>query len=399
MLATDAPPPPEPSAVRTMLDRPVAQIAAFVSSCASFWLRALIHPWRAGRDACARPETAPPPFAWLVTMLFVTGVGLRLLFAIAAVPPSDNLSLLGDLRTALGDVSLTGAVLTTLPCVLLVALPAIAISRLLGVCRPPDDNPLLAAACHALGWQLGCVTLFIGAMIALRMAGMEPFGKSGDEIEAGLPYLIATMIIWGALILAPSIFQRTEANLAVGVGACLLITGPLLMTTLFCLGHSVDVQAADKIANARQLREMVGDLHLRVLESEPLESGMGKERHRLKVVYTNLSERLLIVSRQSEFTPQEGVVARRLRVVESSLDFLPDRALLIEPGQTRLAEYTVEPQAGLIGATLGVVGNLAYRAPYHRREPDGDFLQGEAQLYTPREAALPRIGQTPLLRR
>ena len=393
MLAPDAPPLPEPSAVRAVLDRPVAQIAAFVSLCVVFWARALFHPWRTGREAFNRPESAPPPFAWLVTMLFVTGISLRVLFAIASVPPSANVSLLSDLRTALGDVSLTGAVLTTLPCVLIIALPAIAISG------RPDDDRLVAAVGHALGWQFGCVTLLVAAMIAMQLAGMEPFGGHGDEVEAALPYLLGTMILWGVLILLPAIFRLTDANRAVGAGAGLLLTGPLMLAALWILGQSVDVQAADRIANARQLHDFIGDLHVKVLQSEPLENGLGKERHRLKVVYTNLSQRLLIVSRESEFTPQEGTTARRLRVVESSLDFLPDRALLIEPGQTRLAEYTVEPQPGLIGATLGGVGNLAYRAPFHRREPDGGFVQGEAALYAPREAALPRIGQAPLLRR
>ncbi len=177
-----------------------------------------------------------------------------------------------------------------------------------------------------------------------------------------------------------------------------MFTGPVLVASLWTLGQSVDLRAAQQIAEARQHRAWLGDLDVDVLASEPLPNGLGKERHRLKIAYTSRSDRLLIVSRESEFTPQDEPAARRFRVVESSLDFLPDRALLIEPGETRVAEYTVEPQPALIGAAPGL-GNLAYRVPFHRREADGGFLMGEGALYAPREMAAPRLTQSPSLRR
>lgn len=398
MLAGEAPPPNEPSAVRTMLDRPVAQIATFVTGCVRFWLRATVHPWRTGSGARTRPETAPPPFAWLVTTLFMAGVALRVFFAIETIPPSPEVTLLGDLRTALGEVSLTGAVLITLPCVLIIALPVAALSRALGSERRPDDDPLVAAACHAFGWQFGAVALTLAVLIVMQLAGMEPTGRLNDELNAVGPYLIGLIVLWGALILAPALTHTANRGVIGGVAIGLVGTAPLFFVALWSLGQSVDLHAANQLKEARRQRAWFGDLEAQLLASDRLPMVLGAERRRLRVAYTNHADRLLIVPGESELTPADASAGRRFRVVESSLDYLPDRALLIEPGQTRVAEYTVEPQPTPIGATHGS-GNMVYRVPYHRREADGGFLQGEGALHAPRTLAGPRLSKTPSLPR
>ncbi|QDT70771.1 hypothetical protein MalM25_37270 [Planctomycetes bacterium MalM25] len=392
MLAGDSQPPNEPSAVRTMLDRPVAQIAAFVTGCVAFWGRATVRPWRTGSKACTSPETAPPPFAWLVTALFTTGVALRVFLAIEAIPPSPEVTLLGDLRMAIGEVSLTGAVLITLPCVLIIALPVTALSRVLGSGRRPDDDPLVAAACHAFGWQFGAVALALAVLIVMQLAGMEPTGRLNDELNAVGPYLIGLIVLWGALLVAPALTRATNDSVFGGVAIGLLGTAPLFFVALWSLGQSVDLQAANGLKEARRQRAWFGDLEVQVLASDPLPKLLGAERHRLRVAYTSHSDRLLIVPSESEFAPADASAGCRYRIVESSLDYLPDRALLIEPGQTRVAEYTVEPQPGLTG-TAPEPGNVSYRVPYHRRERDGGFLRGEGELHAP------RLGQAPSLRR
>lgn len=388
--------------VESMIDRPVGQAIAFLAWSLMFWGRACWRPWRVGREIAAGSPDLPPPFAWLVASLFVAGVCLRLLFAMLAVPATAEASLLDDLRQALGDVSLMDATLLTLPCVAIVALSVRIVSMALGGSGRFDSDRLIAAGCYAIGWQFFLLALVVVVLIAMEMAGMEPGGEMIDEVESMLPYLGVFLFLWGAMLLAPTLGGRLPGlgwvNAAVATTTAVLLTVPLLLVAVWTLGHSIDLKAADRLGSERTQLAWYGELDADLLEAAPLEGFPG--RFRLTVAYTSRSKRLLVIPRlesmaalleRSVLMSHEGVGylpdpdRSPLRVVDSSLDYLPDRALLVEPKATRIAEYTIALDDAAEEAPKP--GNAPFAVTYYRRDDDGGFLSGIAPLWAPRDAA------------
>lgn len=402
---------PPDGAVESMLDRPAAQVAQFVAASLTLWARALLKPWAVGRDIAAQSAWLPPPFAWLVLELFAAGVALRVFFAVQSVPASVEFSLLDDLRSGLGEVSLMSATLPTLPCVLIVALGARWVGSSFGCPDRIDADRFVSAACYAVGWQSGLVFVAFVGLIAMQLAGMEPSGQMSDEVDAAAPYAVAFMVLWGALLMGPTgrslLPERTTVPALAAIASVILVAGPLSLFAIWTLGQSVDLRAADRIADSRQLRAQFGELGINVLETHSVE-GL-PQRRQLVIAFTSRSDSLLVVPRpetlpllsmqsvlmRSEGTPVEvDPSGEAIRVVDSSLDYLPDRSLLIEPGATRCAEYTIEipSDSPLSGAT--VKSSAPFGVAFHRREPDGRFEKGVATLYTQRVAATPLLGDS-----
>ncbi|TWT46732.1 hypothetical protein Pla111_18330 [Botrimarina hoheduenensis] len=374
-----------------MLDRPIAQGVRFIVQSVALWPLGLVLPQRLGRQAVTADDALPPPFAWLVLTLFVAGLTLRLFFAIDATPLSEAASLYADLRDALANVSLMYATMLTAPCVLLTAGAAWLLSRVLGSKVPVDHDPIVRAACYAIGWQAGLVTVLFSAAIVAQLTGYEPTGQSNGLFNQALIVGVSVALLWGALILAPAIAQQIRPQTAAaemfGWIAGLVWMVPVATLTLLLLGQSVDLRAAADRAEARQARAWFGELDIDVLSATPIPATKTPPRLQLTVAYTSRSSALLVVPRVTELLPERA--GPQLRVIDSSLDYLPDRALLIEPGETRVAEYTIEPTGDVSAqerSPLGSVsmGSTAYLTPFYRREADGGFIDGRAKLWAPR---------------
>lgn len=380
----------EEGAVETMFDRPVAQLARFVGACVVLFFRALWRPWRIGREAADGALPTPPPFAWLAATLFTAGVTFRLWFAIEAAPVHE-VSFIADLRMAVGELSLPRVLMITLPCVLMVALCAALFSRILGSAPRLDEDTLVTAACYALGWQFTTVALFFGCLIMMLMSRLESPGSLNDELNQGLPVVVLLAFTWGALILAPVMRRRLRGSgywaWPVGLIGSGCFTAPLFITTLWVLGQSVDLHAAIQMAEARQERQWLGGLRVNLIDARENQDGSVE----MTVAYTSLSDHLLVVPRARVFEPETR--GRHFKVLESSIDWLPDRALLVEPSETRIAEYTLESvPTPPVNLPEGIHQPIAYTTAYYLREPDGGFLQGLAKFYPPDAVAAKRAG-------
>lgn len=382
--------PPQPGAVESMLDRPVAQTVAFVADSFGFWGAASLRPWRVGCKAVGTPRKAPPPFAWLVATLFVAGVSLRVFFALNAAPAADSTLLFDDLRTALAEVSLTGSVLVTLPCVLIVALATRCLSWVLGPVEPWSEDRLVSAACHAVGWQFGVVALAFASLVALQVLGCEPTGRLNHLLNQLLPWVVGGTLLWGALLLGPSIADKLSVEgwsaTVGGVFAALVFLAPLTTGALWTLGQSVDLRQAARVADQRQQRAWFGDLGVYVLSNRRVDGF--DERSTLTVALTNRTEQLILLPREEKLVPLKQVStgphqadrdAPALRVVGTSLDYLPDRALLVLPGATRVVEFTVETNPELRGPSGSDRSVRSYGVSYFRRDDDG-FVRSLASL-------------------
>lgn len=397
-------PPPEattPSVVEAMLERPISDVVRFVLQCVRLWPLALVAPWRVGRAARSGSADLPPPFAWLVLMLFAAGVSLRLFFAIEATPGEIELSLTHELGRAIGEVSLMNAVLLTLPCVLLCAVLSRLASRLLGAAPRIADDGVMRCACYALGWQAGLVAIGFATPIAMELGGMEPTGRWNGVFNQGLVVLITLGGVWGGLLLGPAVAQRlrTVTRMAVPVGSVVAAatTLPLAITCLWVLGQSANLSDAAAIADARQQRAWFGELDVDVLRVERGPRVAKRPSLIVTVAYTSRSDRLLIAPRIEKFISTAD--AAPLAIVDSSLDYLPDRAILIEPHATRVAEYTVESAGPLLSAAeASKPGNVAFELPFYRRETDGGFVEGRAELYLPRGELVASFGAAGQLR-
>ena len=378
----------EGGAVETMLDRPVAQVARFVGASLVFFLRGFYQPIRIGFDVARETTITPPPFAWLVGALFATGVTFRLWFAMMEVPPHVDESFIDDLRTAIGDLSMTRVLLITFPCVLMVALGAALFSRMLGRKPRLDRDTMVTAACYAVGWQFCIVAMFFGLLIMVNVCwryyygGMEEISLN-DELNAGIPIVLLIAFIWGPMILTPVMRFRLPGHGVLtwpaGFVASAIFTAPLFVSTMWVLGQSVDLHAAAAIAQARQDRIWFGDLDADVLSTREHSNEL---RYEIVVAFTNRADRMLILPRSKELLPKQH--GRLFRVVECSLDNLPDRSLLIESSETRVVEYVLELQPTMpLDSNANGYGNPGYAITFFRREPDGGFLQGEAILRLP----------------
>ncbi|MEO1496361.1 MAG: hypothetical protein AAFV43_04345 [Planctomycetota bacterium] len=367
-----------------MLDRPVAEIARFVLGCSRYWAHGLVAPWATANATLRGAGPAPPPYAWLVVMLFAAGVALRVFFAVEATPGMVELSFTEELRRAFGEVSLTHATILTLPCVVLCVAGARLASRLLRGAPPVSRDGVVHGACYTLGWQAGLLAFSFVAPIGMELLGMEPTGRWNRAFNQGLLVVTTLGVLWGGLLLGPAVADRvrgrTTWRVVCGFVGALLVSAPLATASLWVLGQSVDLTEAARVADARQQRAWFGELDIDVLTARSL----GRDgRVQLTLAYTSRADRLLVVPRFERLIAAEG--DGPFRVIESSLDYLPDRAMLIEPGLTRVAEYTIASDAPAMSpAATDRPGNVAYEVPFHLRETDGGFVQGRAKVYLPR---------------
>lgn len=399
---TSVTPPREPrepheTIVESMLERPVAEIVRFVMRCVRLWLTALVVPWRVGAAAIERNEKLPPPFAWLVLTLFAAGVSLRVFFSVEAAPALVEEGFADDLRRAWGEVSLTHAVMVTFPCVLVCALAARLASRICGGAPRLLEDDIVRNACYALGWQAGLAAVAFVVPIGMELLGMEPTGRWNVAFNQSLLVLVTLGGLWGGLLLGPAVASRMKMPLTIraplGFGGAVLVSAPIAMVSFWLLGQSVDLRAAAAIADARQQRAWFGELDVDVLETCAVRTLDGEPRLAVTIAYTSRSDRLLIAPRVELLKPADG--GATLAVIDSSLDYLPDRAVLIEPGGTRVAEYTLESTGPAISAAEAAKpGGYAYDIPFHRREADGGFEQGVAKLYLPRRELVASFGPT-----
>ncbi len=399
----------EPTVVEVMLDRPMGQVAQFAGRSATVWGRGLVDPWGLGSAIASGSAKLRTPFAFLVVAMFVTGIATRLWLSIEAVPASSEASLLSDLRSALDDVSLTRITLVTLPCVLIVAAGGYLLSRLVGKQGAWREDRVVAAAFYAAGWQSLVMAVVCGLFMAMQAAGWEPTGALNDEMNQILPVVALVVVVWGALMVTPAMRARLSCPRWWKSLLCLASSGAVGATTLvfslWVLGESIDLREAARLADERQIETWrrendlwIGQMQADVLQWRELPgvAVVGAERFELTVAYTSRVKQLLVVPRQEAFAANERFgkkfPTQPLRVVASSLDDAPDRALLLPAGETRVVEYTVESAPLLIGANWPLNAKAApYWVEYHCRDDAGYFVKGRANLLAPRELVAPRV--------
>ena len=304
---------------------------------------------------------------------------------------TDNSSLVEDLRVAVGDVSLTQAMLMTFPCVLLVAGGMRVLSLVLRGPKRFEDDGLVGAACYAVGWQAGSVACIATVFVLLQVVGMNPVDTLFEVVNRYGNFVALLVMVWGGLILAPSLRGRLPVRrrwpMPVALTASVVVAGAALLGSMGTLMATADFGVAARARLDREADALFGDLQVDVLSAVPVdgESMEEAERFVLTVAYSSRAKGLLVVPPQEELSPPEEVLEKvgacRLRVIGSSLDGLPDGAMIVEPGATRVARYTVE--LDVPGDEPHERRDMVYRLAYHLREADGFFTEGEALFRAP----------------
>lgn len=390
-------------AVVSMLDRPVADVVRFAGQVVTTWLTGLLDPWRLGRGAAAGGAGLAPPFAFLIVLLFTTGVSMRLWRAMEAVPLADDTSLLADLRVAVGEVSVSSAVLLTLPCVLIVAVGARLLSLAFGGRGRFDEDRVVAASCYAVGWQAGVLTWLHAAFVAMQMAGYEPAGSMNDEINLAAPWVALFVTVWGGLIVTPALRDRLPTGrwwpTPLSLVAAALVTATTFVGAFGTLTASADLTAAAKLRIKRQYDQWIGELQVNVLNARPLVEAEpeGAPRFELTLACTNRSERLLVVPAPREIetaTPYaEKLGPATLRITPVAGEPAVSADLVIEPGATVVARFEVERVGAPARRSERLLDGWPYAMPYHRRDPDGQFFRGEGLLWAPLEMSTFRVAE------
>ncbi|MEM6655907.1 MAG: hypothetical protein AAF596_08905, partial [Planctomycetota bacterium] len=238
-----------------------------------------------------------------------------------------------------------------------------------------------------------------------------------DIVDTAVGAIVGLPLLWSVLIVAPAV-KRRQASGSWWAAPSSVITSAVVVVaisaaSLQLLGRSIELGDAAKLGLEREFAaiqaELEGDdlaqgelwrraLQADVLQTRSLAPGvLGEDRFELTVAYTNRTDQLIIIPRQERFAPRKwfrAFPARNYRVEASSLDSLADRALLIEPWQTRVAEYTLrlDRTATPVGAVSPSEGSTPYRVSYYFRDSFDALYKRETILVPPREIAALRLG-------
>lgn len=341
---------PEESNVQAFFERTVSGAIKFCGQSVYMFRFLLSPPSSLQKRIQARDTRLAPPLSFLTVGVFVAGMVQRLSYAIDPAESYSGEAFTAEFHNAYSQISLWEVSLRTFPGVILVVSIGVLVARCAKSQERFDRDPIVATACYAAGLHsLIFGLLYFTIMWVNAFYSDEVGAVVGQSLkERLLTGAFALTGLYGALAIAMSIRSSTKRNwiaspfahFPIGIATTIL----LLAITYITVEVSFDIDSANSRGHARFEQEHKNGFRISIVQSHS-EPGPNNQLSQLNatLALTNVSNQKILVPRHRSLVTADKKTS--LRMVGNSIDMCEDKALVIEPNQTRVVQWQVDMSA------------------------------------------------------
>lgn len=335
------------------IERSAASLLALLGTSVSIFVRLILRPWTAPRVA-ADGNTAAPPLSFLIVCVLIAGLQSRVfLFYFGRTVDSGALSLLMEAGTSWGVQEI---LLLTVPVIAIVVMTGITAARWTLRTETYFGNPVLRAVCYAAGIQLIGLSICLASVMVVRAVPVLDRELAPVLLRDSVGFVMIGVLVfvpafqierviaaWGQKFVARSLLARSALSF---VTAATLLCGVVATGMVSFDYHSFLMRGLVERAKADRLESADCGILAGVLSSTVTPTLDGRRRVDQVVVLNNVSESRWVVPRPRslELTARSRSLAGaevRLAVESCSVDWTGEYGWVLEPGETRVLEWTV----------------------------------------------------------
>ena len=317
-------------------------------------------PGRFARQVVTRPDELAPPYSFLAISLLLAGIGIRMA-VIFFEQPVDH-TLLSRLAQTISEIGIEDVFVLTIPCIILVAMSGAGVARWTRPELPFNTNPVVRVMCYSAGFQFAV----IGSVCLLVLVSKIFSGKSSvlpgnlfDQITfAGLLLLLAMSSFPVYFVIRQQgttwcSSQRITAGILSLLATSTVLLGVFITNSLsFDLGSTIqESQRQHQLDNLFDVRVAV-----RTLSSRMTRDLSGQPAVEMMVGMVNVSDEPVLIPRPFELEHAFDPKLDPLQVIDCSADNSEDPGWIVQPGETKIASWTLscpqwcsEPQYQQVG--------------------------------------------------
>lgn len=375
------------STIQVFFERTVAGAIRFCGQ-AVYMFRFLVSPPASlPRRIVARDPRLAPPLSFLTLGVFVAGMVQRIAYAVDPGESYSARAFAAEFHDAYSQISLWEVSLRTFPGVVLVVLVGVVVAKLVRSAKPFDRNPIVSTVCYAAGLHAMAFGLLYFLITWINAFYSTDSGSAIGHAarEKLLTGVVALTGLYGVLAIAAAIREaagrkwaaRFVTRIPISAGTTVM----LLTVTYMTVEVSFDTGSAEERRNARWEQDWHEGFRVSLVESDSIaDSTNRRSQLQATLALTNVSDEKILVPRPRNLVTADNKIP--LNVVSSSLDFSEDKALVIEPNQTRVLQLRVDMNPLYMKLIQGEVSQRVL-LPFHKALNGYAYNKRDHYLYLP----------------